>query len=119
MTPHELKALQVRLSKAEADAKTARETAADANRAADAAVKVVQRIKDQIAAASTEPQVTEHALLRYIERAYGVDLEEIRKQIMTPQMANAIRTLGSGKYPLPGGGKAVVKGLNIVSVVEA
>lgn len=119
MSPHELKALQVRLTKAEADAKTTRDMAADANRAADTAAKIVQRLREQIALGSQEPQVTEHALLRYIERTYGVDLDDIRKIILTPEMDKAIRTLGSGKYPLPGGGKAVVKGFSIVSVVDA
>lgn len=119
MNPHELKALQVRLTKAEADAKSAKNSAAVANRAADAAAKVVAQIKEQIQQASTEPTVTEHALLRYIERTYGVDLEEIRKTILTPTTVSAIKALGSGKYPLPCGGKAVVKGMAIISVVDA
>lgn len=119
MNPHELKALQVRLSKAEADAKVAKASAADANRAADTAAKVVAQIKEQISQASVEPNVTEHALLRYIERTYGVDLEEIRKAILTPTTVSAIKALGSGTYPLEGGSKAVVKGMTIVSVVGA
>lgn len=118
MSPHELKALQVQLSKAQADEKAKKETLAAASRDHNAARERVAALERQIATATQEPHVTEHALLRYIERIYGVDLEEMRRQILTPTTVTAIRTLGSGKYPLSGGGKAVVKGMSVVSISD-
>jgi hypothetical protein len=38
-----------------------------------------------------EPAISDHALLRYIERVIGIDLDELRRQIMTPTLESAIR----------------------------
>ena len=35
-------------------------------------------------------RVTDHAVMRYLERVKGVDFGEIRKQIMTDELARAI-----------------------------
>ncbi len=37
------------------------------------------------------PTVTDHALLRYIERVHGVDIEAIRSAILTPAVVTAIK----------------------------
>lgn len=37
------------------------------------------------------PTVTDHALLRYIERVHGVDIEAIRAAILTPVVVTAIK----------------------------
>lgn len=118
MNPHELKAMQGQLAKARADEKASREAFEAADRAYRIAKGRVAALEKQIAEASQEPMVTEHALLRYIERIYGVDMEELKAQILTPSLASTIRKLGSGKYPLPLGGSAVVKGLHVVSITD-
>lgn len=120
MNAHELKALQVQLTKAQAEEKAEKEnlTAAEGKYKAAKARTAALKARIESAKQSEEPMVTEHALLRYIERVYGVDLEEIKNQILTPTTIKAIKTLGSGKYPLQAGGKAVVKGLNVISVID-
>lgn len=118
MSPHELKALQVQLAKAKADEKAKKEGLAAADREYRAAKARTEALQKQIDSAPKEPMVTEHALLRYIERVYKIDLAELTAQILTPTTVTAIKTLGSGKYPLKSGGKAVVKGLNVVSVTD-
>ena len=43
--------------------------------------------------------ISEHAILRYLERVKGIDLEEIQKEILpTPELRKSIATCGDGKY---------------------
>jgi hypothetical protein len=48
-----------------------------------------------------EPGVTDHALLRYMERVMGFDVEGLRQKIMTPQLASAIKS-GVARYHADG-----------------
>jgi len=45
-------------------------------------------------------------------------LDVIKGDILTENTIKAIKTLGSGKYQISSGLKAVVKGGNVVSVVD-
>jgi hypothetical protein len=42
------------------------------------------------------PRVSLHALLRYLERGKGVDVEGARREILTPAVAQAIRRGATG-----------------------
>lgn len=53
------------------------------------------------------PRVSDHAVLRYMERTSGMDFDEIRKAILTPLVCDAIRA----------GAKRIHSG-NMVYVVE-
>jgi hypothetical protein len=46
--------------------------------------------------------VTEHAVLRYIERVLGIDTIEIRKKILDEKSKEDILTLGNCLYPRDG-----------------
>lgn len=47
-----------------------------------------------------EIQVTEHALLQFIQRVYGMDLEKIKKEILTESVVSTIDQLGSATIPV-------------------
>lgn len=65
---------------------------------------------------SKEPIVSEHAILRYLERIGGLDLEEIKNKILTTEIKNIISTLGgNGTYPNEGF-KVIMKD-NIVTTI--
>tara|TARA_B100001778_G_scaffold330827_1_gene333987 strand:- start:14302 stop:14724 length:423 start_codon:yes stop_codon:yes gene_type:complete len=66
----------------------------------------------------TESQVvvSEHAMLRYIERVLGIDLEELQQKILPPGNADAISSLGDGTYPI-GEHRIKVKSGTIVTVL--
>ncbi len=62
----------------------------------------IQKAKSQIggleaelarreAADAIEPTVSDHALLRYMERLYGIDIEACKKAILTDNVEKAIR----------------------------
>lgn len=67
---------------------------------------------------NSNPTITEHAILRYIERAMGFNIEQIKNEILTDDLAEKIKLLGSGHYPVPGECLAVVKNMTIVSIVK-
>lgn len=66
---------------------------------------------------SAEPIVTEHALLRYIERALGIDTEAIKTEILTEQIITTINKGGNCKISNGKGLKYIVKDRTIVSII--
>lgn len=60
--------------------------------------------------------LTEHALLRYLERVQGMNLDEIKSIILDEPTKEQIRILGSGKFPKDGY-TLVVKNNTIISIV--
>lgn len=46
--------------------------------------------------------ISEHAILRYIERVIGIDLEQIKSKIITKQTQKMVESLGNGTYPQDG-----------------
>lgn len=44
--------------------------------------------------------ISEHAILRYLERVCHINLKEIRSRILNPRTRYLIETLGDGSYPL-------------------
>ena len=62
--------------------------------------KIKKYIYDLEIKQSQELTITEHALLRYCERVLGINIEDIKKEILTPELNKLIDTLGStGTYP--------------------
>ena len=62
--------------------------------------------------------VSEHALLRYIERVEGINLDDIAAKIVADdQLQEEIRTLGNGQYPVNHGEFSVVVRDNVVVTV--
>jgi len=79
-----------------------------------------QKILDKIERIKPKEQlrVTEHSLLRYIQRVKGIDLKEIEKEILEDtSLIEARKTLDTdGKFPLKDGGRVVIKNSTIVTV---
>jgi hypothetical protein len=66
------------------------------------------------------PVVTEHAMLRYVERLYNVDLKTIETAILTDVLLEGYSSMGraNGKYPVCEGLIAVVKDNTVVTVED-
>lgn len=117
---HDLKQLQVRLAKAEAEAGAAKEEVRVAQKRETEANKLVASLRQQLAeyeAKHGDPIVTEHALLRYFERVLGYNLEEIRGLILNDTTRAYIEQFGNGK--IPGQGYRIVVKDRAVVTVEA
>lgn len=108
-TTQELKSLNTRIKKLQAEYKDIEEE-----------IKALDRKKFQIfrEQASKEPVVTEHAMLRYFERVHGFNLEQIKKDILTPEVTKMIKEFKSGKFPVDNGYKfkVVSKDKTIVTI---
>ena len=113
----ELKGLQVRLQKADAEESGIREELNAVNRRLQAAMTETARLRAQIKSFTAEaPVVTEHALLRYIERVMGVDLDALRAEILNPSRAAMVKAMGSGKIDMKDGRKIVFKNRAVVTI---
>lgn len=42
--------------------------------------------------------VSEHAILRYLERVYGLDLVKIKQEILPERIAAQAKAIGNGRY---------------------
>ena len=113
-----LKQLQTRKAKLEVDVQQLGRSAKEAQKDHAKAQQQLEHVKKEITEATdTEPTVTEHAIIRYLERVMGLDLDNIRAEILCPGVTLQIKSFGSGKYPIGDGHKAVVKGQAVVSIV--
>ncbi|MBC8737156.1 hypothetical protein F6X40_10085 [Paraburkholderia sp. UCT31] len=117
---HELKHLESRLQKlkvelSERDA--ARKEAQAAYASVHSKIQAVEQSIANLKATATKPVVTEHALLRYLERVKGVDLQAIRDEILTSRTIQAIDTLQTCKLPFGEGMLLVVEKRAVTSVV--
>ncbi len=79
----------------------------------------IQEIDDRLNAPRLELTLTEHAILRYLERKQMLNVNAITEEILTPTLKNQVDTLGDGKYPISNGLFAVVKNKRILSIVES
>lgn len=61
-------------------------------------------------------RVSDHAVLRYLERKAGIDVEAIRRSILESNLPTMVATLGgSGKFPI-NGYQVVLKDYTVVTI---
>lgn len=118
MNPHEVKNLQVQITKAKADEKAAHDEVKQLEQVFQKRKAIRTSPEAKLSLAMVEPSVSEHALLRYIERVYGIDLKQVENQILTEPNKRAIKTIINGKLPLGCGFKAIIKNMNVVSITD-
>lgn len=61
--------------------------------------------------------VTEHAILRYLERSSCINIEDVKSKIMSENVIKQFAVLGNGQYPIANGLRVVIRGNTIVTVV--
>lgn len=79
------------------------------------------RLQSEISKIQSENKsitISDHAIIRYIERVIGVNIEDIKAHILTEDLETKIKTLGNGKYPMKDGGRVVVKNKNVVTIID-
>jgi len=60
--------------------------------------------------------VSEHAMLRYLERVRGIDLQEIADIILTEKSVKVVQEFGDCKINTENGFKIIVKNNSVVTV---
>lgn len=78
--------------------------------------KEKNKIEIELKAIKEEPQVSDHALVRYYERKYGCDFDDVRGQILTPNVCAAIKS-GAKSYTSEGM-RYVIEDNKIITVLE-
>ena len=63
-----------------------------------------------------DPHVTDHALIRFIERVHGYDLDPIRQMILTPAVRAAAK-VGNGTVRLGCGARVKVQDGKVITVL--
>lgn len=100
----ELKKLSTQLQQAQGSLEAVRQEVANARRkeeAERASLKVIQQRIDVLIKEleeSPEPSVTEHAMLRYVERVMGISLEDVEDAILSDATKAAVKFAKSGKH---------------------
>ncbi len=62
--------------------------------------------------------ISEHAILRYLERVKKIDIELLSGEILTPKVIEAYDKLGDGKYPINNQYKVVIKDNVVLTVID-
>lgn len=111
------KSLTTRKIKIESDIKVLKEDLKDIEVALYEKKKRLKKIKNELNNINISPTVSEHAILRYLERKHGINIEEIRDNILTGTLTAQINNLHSGKFPIDNGFTAIVRDKCVVSIV--
>ena len=94
-----------------------KEVQADAVRAIHKNTARIKEIDETFKRLEEPIIVTDHALVRYMERVKGVDTDAIRKEMLPAKTEELIRLLGNATYPIDGtNAKAVVKNNAIITI---
>jgi len=61
-------------------------------------------------------KISDHAIVRYLERVKGLDIDEIRKEILPDYVRAKTKAMGNGYYPVNGTHKIRVKNDMVITV---
>lgn len=116
----ELKSLQTQRERLQGSINELRGQATEINTALAKKKSKLADINEKIKRISEKDIIiTEHAILRYIERVIGIDIEDLKKRILDDETKEAIKKLGgSGTYPAKEGHKVVLKKGSVVTVTK-
>lgn len=112
-----LKSLQTRRAKLQKDLEECRRERTEVHKLETEIQNSLSSVDKQIGElVDKKPVVSEHAIIRYLERVKGMDIDLIRREILTEKNVETIKTIGRGKIPIGNGFKLVVKDNIVVSV---
>jgi hypothetical protein len=67
---------------------------------------------------STRIKVSDHAMVRFLERVYKMNMEQLQTEILTPQVLDFFKRLGDGTYPIADGAiRVVIKDGVVVTIL--
>lgn len=96
---HELKSLNTKRSIILAEIDEARQAVANLNNKIVTSKGQLSKLDQEIETLTKEVIVSEHAYLQYLVRFKGLDLDELRKEMLPEKVENQIRQLRGGKFP--------------------
>lgn len=115
-----LKGLRSQVSTLETDVGLLKGEIASKQRSLEVKMNEIKRLKEEMKKIddTTQIKVSEHAMLRYLERVHGLDLKNAEETIVTDKLKSMVDTLGgSGTYPIDGF-QVVMKNYTITTVIN-
>lgn len=100
----ERKTLEKRIQSLNVQWESAREEVYAAERKMNALSDECRALEQRLEALKPKAiRVSDHAIVRYLERQAGIDVEAIRTAILSPTLTSAVAVLGgSGRFPVNG-----------------
>jgi predicted nuclease with TOPRIM domain len=80
----------------------------------------IRRLTDdleRVKKTSDKVVVSEHAILRYLERVEGLDIEDVKRKMVSNSAEKQIKNLGSGIFPVGASHKLRVRKGYVVTVL--
>lgn len=72
-------------------------------------------VRQRIKALTIAPSVSDHAVIRYLERKHGFCFEKVRDELLTPTVIEAMKAGGQSVKAL--GGTLKISGMKVVTYV--
>lgn len=116
MDPAEFKSLQVKIRRLHDEMAEQKNLLTEVQRKYNSLKGEYKEALDRLEFLNQTVQISEHALLRFIERTGMIDTEAMKKRILPDDMIENIKVIGSGKYPHPDGVSLVVKNNVVITV---
>lgn len=113
-----VKGLQSQISKLQAECEVIKKEIEIKNEELKQKTKVINDIKSEIIKLQTkgELKITEHALVRYLERVEKLDIKEIENKIINDNVKTLVAKFKQGTFPSGQGFSVVVKDNVIVTI---
>jgi len=115
-----LKQLSSRLNEARSELEAERLRQREINAKVGSLESRIHKLQEQIKIYTQGEKgltITEHAIIRYLERVIGLNIEELKNKIVPSDVLEKIKSLGgSGSFPVEGC-TLKVKGYTVVSIV--
>lgn len=77
----------------------------------------LSQVKKEIEDLTTrQPVVSEHAMLRYVERVLKIDLKKIEEEILSEENKKIINQISSCKVPFKGNYQLIVRNRTVITI---
>lgn len=108
--------LRGRIDALEGDAKPIREQLGNIDRTKAKLRTELTDAQEKIKELSAKPRVSDHAVIRFLERKHGFTFEDVRAELLTDAVIAAMRAGAEGvKTPH---GKLKLKGMTVVTFID-
>jgi hypothetical protein len=117
----ELKSLQVQITKISAESEIMLKELRDRQKQYDTHINKLAHLKDKLTKlqkSHEEPIISEHAILRYLERVDGIDLETVKQKIMDEKTKSLVKFMGGNGKITREGFKIIVKNNTIITITD-
>lgn len=114
-----IKSLNTRLCKERAALKVLEIEISNLNNRKSAICNNIKNLKDRIEKINSSALImSEHAILRYIERVEIISIEEVKNKVLSEELIKVWKILGNGTYPLWNSGYSAVIRNNVITTIK-